>query len=98
MVQGSSIGSERRARTSNELLSELRGTKGLRPKLDPGLAGGLRAYLEDGIYELLGAGQEGPLSVSARSFAPPAAKGSRGVLRGALVAQLVRLRVVGVDI
>jgi hypothetical protein len=84
-----------RRRSAGELLAELRGTRGLRPHIDRGLAGGLRAWLDDGIYERLGIVSAGTLRFSTRAFAPAAnAPGrSTGLLRGALVTQLVRLHV-----
>jgi hypothetical protein len=85
-----------RRRSADELLAELRGTRGLRPKIDRGLAGGLRAWLDDGIHERLGRAPGGPLRLSSRAFAPERVTvGSMGLLRGAVVAQLVRLHVAG---
>jgi hypothetical protein len=74
----------------------MRGTPALRPPVDRGLAGGLRAWLEDGILSSGVARSKDVVRLTTSSvggaptFAPPA-----GVLRGALVAQLVRLRVAG---
>lgn len=87
-----------RVRTAEELLGELRGTKGLRPKVDPGLAGGLRARLDDAIYGRFGRVPAGSVSLSTKSFAPMAVPTSRGLLRGALVARLIPLHVAGVDV
>ena len=74
------------------------GPRGLRPKVDPGLAGGLRARLDDAVYERLGCVPVGAVRLSASAFAPTAVQPSRGLLRGALVAQLIPLHVVGVDV
>lgn len=41
------------AGTGRELLALLRGTTTKRPRFDPGLAGGLRAWLEDAAYEVV---------------------------------------------
>lgn len=43
------------------LLTELRGDVARRPPVDPGLAGGLRAWLEDGVAGLRGPGEGGDL-------------------------------------
>lgn len=81
-----------------ELVAGLRGTRGLRPRADRSLAGGLRAWLEDGIFELFGDDDVPPggLRLVAADVAPgPGAAGSVAVLRGALLAQLLVLRVAG---
>ncbi|HXY27364.1 MAG TPA: hypothetical protein VEH82_03715 [Acidimicrobiales bacterium] len=39
--------------TGRELLALLRGTTAARPRFDPGLAGGLRAWLEDAAYDVV---------------------------------------------
>lgn len=84
-------------RSADEFVAALRGTRGLRPRVDRGLAGGLRAWLDDGIYERLGVLAPGAVFVAPRAFAPNFQHGSAtSRLRGALVAQLVRLRVVSV--
>lgn len=42
------------APTGDRLLGLLRGDRSSRPRVDPGLAGGLRAWLQDAIYEAAG--------------------------------------------
>jgi hypothetical protein len=83
----------KRRRSTGELLADLRGAKGLRPNIDRGLAGGLRAWLDDGVYERFGVVPRDTLKVSTRSFSPAASAhgGSTVLLRGALINQLVRL-------
>ena len=84
--------------SSDDLVDALRGTSALRPAADRGLAGGLRAWLDDGVFERLGVPEPGALRLSARDVAgtTPHAAGPAALLRGALVAQLLRLRVAGV--
>lgn len=55
---------------ANELLAQLRGDVARRPRVDPGLAGGLREWLEDGVAEAAGALPSGipPVLVSRRSL------------------------------
>lgn len=82
-----------------ELIERLRGGRGVRPMVDPNLAGGVRAWLEDGLHERFGAQWRGTLRLSSSDVAPAAgASGALPVLRGALVAQLVALHVAGVTI
>jgi hypothetical protein len=82
---------------SDDLVDALRGRAVVRPTADRGIAGGLRAWLDDGIFERLGVPATGSIRVTANDVAgaPPDA-GPLPLLRGALVAQLVRLRAGGV--
>jgi hypothetical protein len=82
---------------SDDLVDALRGRAMVRPAADRGIAGGLRAWLDDGVFERLGVPQPGAVRITANDVAgaPPDA-GVVPLLRGALVAQLVRLRVAGV--
>src|ERR1700761_6595357 len=41
--------------TAAEVLALLRGDAAARPRFDPGLAGGLRAWLEDAAYDVVAA-------------------------------------------
>src|ERR1700734_2126901 len=41
--------------TGGEVLALLRGDASARPRFDPGLAGGLRAWLEDAAYDVVAA-------------------------------------------
>jgi hypothetical protein len=78
----------------DDLLTVLRGTPALRPAVDRGLAGGLRAWLEDGIFERLGTPAPGPVRLTSRTVAgTPSLASAASLLRGALIAQLVRLKV-----
>jgi hypothetical protein len=54
-----------------EVLARLRGDAGARPRFDPGLAGGLRAWLEDAAYDVVAARGE---------HAPPLFLGPRQLL------------------
>jgi len=54
-----------------DVLALLRGDTSARPRFDPGLAGGLRAWLEDAAYELVAARGE---------HAPPLLLGARQLL------------------
>lgn len=81
---------------SDDLVVALRGTLALRPSVDRGLAGGLRAWLDDGIFELLGAPAIGAVRVRTSDVAgTPPTGGLTAMLRGALVAQLLSLHVAG---
>jgi hypothetical protein len=81
---------------SDDLVVALRGAGSLRPSVDRGLAGGLRAWLDDGIFELAGVPSPGQLRVATRDVVGAPAPGARaGLLRGALVAQVLRLHVAG---
>lgn len=85
--------------SDDTLLGALRGTPALRPVVDLGLAGGLRAWLDDGIFERIGVPQSAPVSITTRAIAgAPAVSSATALLRGALVAQLVRLRVAGAPV
>src|SRR5580704_17803574 len=47
--------------TGAEVLAQLRGDAAARPRFDPGLAGGLRAWLEDAAYDVVAArGEHAP--------------------------------------
>lgn len=79
---------------SDDLVSALRGTASLRPVVDRGLAGGLRAWLDDGVYERLGVPSAGAVHLSTRDVTgAPGLGGPTSLLRGALVGQLLRLHV-----
>ncbi len=81
---------------TDDLVAALRGTAALRPDVDRGLAGGLRAWLEDGLFERLGDVGPAPVVVTSRSVADlPTSERSSARLRGALVASLLRLHVAG---
>lgn len=82
-----------------DLLDALRGTAALRPHVDHGLAGGLRAWLEDGVFERLGVVEPGSVRVTTGSVAPRGTgAGTTALLRGVLVAQLLALHVAGLDV
>src|ERR1700727_4062920 len=57
--------------TGAEVLALLRGDPATRPRFDPGLAGGLRAWLEDAAYDVVSARGE---------HAPPLFLGPRQLL------------------
>ncbi|HEV3212203.1 MAG TPA: hypothetical protein VGZ03_02290 [Acidimicrobiales bacterium] len=81
---------------TDELVVALRGTGALRPRVDRGLAGGLRAWLDDGVFERVGVPLPGAIRVATRDVAgAPRSGGPAAMLRGALVAQLLRLHVAG---
>jgi hypothetical protein len=81
---------------SDDLVVALRGATSLRPSVDHGLAGGLRGWLNDGIFELAGVPAPGQLRVATRDVLGVPPSGERaGLLRGTLVAQLLRLHVAG---
>jgi hypothetical protein len=82
--------------STDDLVVALRGTLALRPSVDRGLAGGLRAWLDDGIFELLGVPSIGAVRVRTSDVAgAPPPGGPAAMLRGALVAQLLSLHVAG---
>lgn len=84
--------------SEDDLLGALRGTPALRPAVDRGIASGLRAWLEDGVFAALGAPSAGSVRLSTSSIAGSAPRGgATALLRGSLVAQLVRLHVAGVE-
>lgn len=81
---------------ATDLLGVLRGTPALRPTLDRGLAGGLRAWLEDGLFECLGPAPGSIVRVTPRLLGTAQVAGpTTARLRGALLVQLLRLRVAG---
>jgi len=81
---------------SDDLVVALRGSATLRPVVDRGLAGGLRAWLDDGVFERVGVPATGAVSLSTRDVVGiPAPGGPASLLRGALVTQLLRLHVAG---
>jgi hypothetical protein len=84
-----------RTTPTTELLAALRGDRASRPRVDPMLAGGLRAWLEDGLAEIsVGAPCDRPIHLTAWRIAQPelardpeADQGALSVLVHALVAQ-----------
>ena len=86
------------------VLDVLRGERTSRPLANASAAAGLRALLEDSIYELLGPSlRETPLVVRASSFrdtAPPLdpSYASLARVRGVLINQLLRLLSVGLHV
>jgi hypothetical protein len=77
-------------------LGTLRGTPALRPYVDHGLAGGLRAWLEDGLFERLGPRHAPIVRLTPRLLATtPAVAPTAARLRGAMLVQLLKLRVGG---
>jgi hypothetical protein len=87
-----------RRRSADELMAELRGTRGLRPRIDRGHAGGLRAWLDDGIFERFGDLAPSAVQLSTGAWSTPSPIAASGRLRGALIAQLVRLLVAGAEV
>ena len=63
-----------RGRTGRDLLALLRGDLATRPRFEPGLSGGLRAWLEDAAYDVVAVRGE---------HAPPLFIGARRLLDGA---------------
>ena len=92
------------AENRDALLATLRGDRGRRPLRDEGLAGGLRAVLEDRLYELLGgARREATLVISAATLRSSASGGEIGNAtlaraRGVLVSTIFRLLVAQVHV
>lgn len=85
------------------VMEVLRGRRGERPPLDTTAAAGLRAQLEDGIFERLGpARREVPLVIRAASLRGSEAAGASGsahaLVRGLLVNQALRLLGAGVAV
>lgn len=84
------------------IVEALRGDPLERPTVDRTQAGGLRALLEDGIYDIIGAGTpDEPIAIRSASLRrdPPGADtlaSELGRLRGVLVHQVLRLASVGV--
>ena len=81
--------------SGTDLLSSLRGTPALRPHVDRGLAGGLRAWLEDGLFERLGPAVPCARITPRLLTAAPTTGPTTARLRGALIVQLLRLLVAG---
>ncbi len=87
------------AGTSHDLLGALRGRRERRPRVDPTLAGGLRAWIEDDLAPLVGeADPAQPLFLSPRAVVseslqtvPPLSALARSALLSALLAQRVVL-------
>jgi hypothetical protein len=88
--------------TTTDLLEMLRGRRELRPRIDPSLAGGLRAWLEDDLFPISsGLDPSSPLFLTPRSVTssglmavPSVETVARSSLLAALVAQHVVLGVV----
>ncbi len=86
------------------VLDVLRGERTSRPLANASAAAGLRAVLEDSIFELLGPSlRDAPLVVRASSFRDSSSQGdipssSLARVRGVLVNQVLRLLSVGLDI
>lgn len=86
------------------VVDALRGDRTLRPRLDHASASGLRAQLEDGIYDVLGAGRlDRPIVVRAASLCQTPDSTNLGAstlgrLRGVLINQALRLMSIGVHI
>jgi hypothetical protein len=87
-----------------DVVDVLRGDRLARPALDPTIAGGLRAMLTDGVYDIIGPRlPHRPIVVRAASLrqAPRTLDLSQsplGRLRGVLVHQLLRLLCVGFSV
>jgi hypothetical protein len=83
------------------VVDALRGDRTARPLADMTSASGLRAQLEDGIYEIIGkSNPASPLIVRASSLRQPGATtdlsfSAIGRIRGVLINQLLRLHCVG---
>jgi hypothetical protein len=90
--------------TDPSVVDVLRGDRTQRPPRNTTSAAGLRAQLEDGIFAITGNETPvAPIVVRPSSLRQPIATAdlalsSLGLLRGALVTQLLRLRCVGVSI
>ncbi len=86
------------------VLDALRGDRATRPPRDTTSAGDLRARLELGVAEVLGAAEaDPPVVITARRLRPTSHgtdlhESARGRLRGALVAVLARLHAVGAPV
>jgi len=85
------------------IIASLRGEPSLRPLADTVSASGLRAQLEDGLFEILGTAVPAePLTVYATSLGQVATtninQSPLGQIRGVLVSQLLRLLSVGAHI
>src|SRR5580692_8960291 len=78
--------------TGAEVLALLRGDTAARPRFDPGLAGGLRAWLEDAAYEAVVARGEHapPLFLGPRQlFGSPAGRGGDALSDDVALSRLV---------
>jgi len=86
------------------IVDVLRGDRTKRPPVDTASAAGLRARLEDGIHDIIGPDLlASPLVVRPSSMrqiahASDLSDSTLGLIRGALVTQLLRLRLVGIVI
>lgn len=86
------------------VVDALRGDPLTRPRADTSSAAGLRAHLDDGIYDIIGHEVPStPLIVRASSLRQPPrttglAASPLGRIRGVLISQLLRLLCVGADI
>ena len=86
------------------VVAALRGDRTIRPLADTSSAAGLRAMLEDGLYEVFATNPpRAPIHIRASSLAPPfvggdVEHGSIAQVRGVLVHQLLRLASVGATI
>jgi hypothetical protein len=86
------------------VVDALRGERLARPRVDRTSAGGLRALLEDGIFDVMGTNRPAsPLVIRAASLRQPPlttdlAHSPLGRLRGVLVVELLRLLSVGVQV
>jgi hypothetical protein len=90
--------------TDPSVVDVLRGDRTRRPPRNSSSAAGLRAQLEDGIFEILGTDTPiAPIIVRPSSMRQPLAttdlsRSSLGLLRGTLLATLLRLRCAGVAV
>lgn len=86
------------------VIDALRGDRCARPAVDTASAAGLRAELEDGIFEILGSvAPATPIVIRSSSLrrvpdATELVQSVNGRLRGVLVCQLLRLLAVGADV
>jgi hypothetical protein len=86
------------------VVDALRGDRARRPRTDTTSSAGLRATLDDGIYDIIGAKQLAtPVVVRASSLhqrtnTTDLSMSSHGRLRGVLVSQILRLLSVGISI
>jgi hypothetical protein len=81
--------------TGADVLAQLRGDAATRPRFDPGLAGGLRAWLEDAAYEVVAARGEhaAPLVLGPRQLlgSPESPSGADAPRHQLLVSRLVHV-------
>lgn len=86
------------------MVDALRGDRTRRPRNDTTVSAGLRATLDDGLYDLIGATQlttpvvVRPSSLHLRPKTSEFSTSSHGRLRGVLISQILRLMSVGVVI